>query len=218
MASGGSVKIWFPRSVLAFRAPLHSAETLLDRNVDRLILATARLDDELPRLLRKRGVAHVLALRTAGESPSAHGDDEVGGYLAVRHLVDLGHRDLAVVTGPSFTSSGLARLAGARKAMDEACLSTREDWLIASPRAMASKTDTRQGNICWPKMPKNVPRPYLPPMTTSPWASWHLPTAPASRLEKTWPWSDTTTLPARPGPHPALLRPRPAGPDCRHRR
>jgi DNA-binding LacI/PurR family transcriptional regulator len=100
MASGGSVKIWFPRSVLAFRAPLHLAETLLDRNVDGLILATARLDDELPRLLRKRGVAHVLVLRTDGESPSALGDDEVGGYLAVRHLVDLGHRDIAVVTGP----------------------------------------------------------------------------------------------------------------------
>ena len=32
-----------------------AAETLLDRNVDGLILATARLDDELPRHLRERG-------------------------------------------------------------------------------------------------------------------------------------------------------------------
>lgn len=76
-----------------------AAETLLDRNIDGLILATARLDDELPRLLRQRKVPHALVLRTDGVSPSALGDDEVGGYLAVRHLLDLGHRDIAVVTG-----------------------------------------------------------------------------------------------------------------------
>ena len=107
-----------------------AAETLLDRNVDGLILATARLDDELPRLLRQRNVAHALVLRTDGVSPSALGDDEVGGYLAVRHLIDLGHRDIAVVTGPSYTSTGIARLAGARKAMDEAGINPPESWLV----------------------------------------------------------------------------------------
>jgi LacI family transcriptional regulator len=109
-----------------------AAETLLDRNVDGLILATARLDDELPRLLRERRVAHALVLRTDGVSPSALGDDEVGGYLAMRHLIDLGHRDIAVVTGPAFTSTGTARLTGARKALDEAGIPARDEWLIAA--------------------------------------------------------------------------------------
>ena len=109
-----------------------AAETLLDRNVDGLILATARLDDELPRLLRQRNVAHALVLRTDGVSPSALGDDELGGYLAVRHLIDLGHRAIAVVTGPSFTSTGIARLAGAKKAMDEAGIVPPEGWLVAA--------------------------------------------------------------------------------------
>jgi LacI family transcriptional regulator len=108
-----------------------AAETLLDRNVDGLILATARLDDELPRLLRERRVAHALVLRTDGVSPSALGDDEVGGYLAVRHLIDLGHRDIAVVTGPSFTSTANARLDGARRAMHEAGIELPDNWSIA---------------------------------------------------------------------------------------
>jgi LacI family transcriptional regulator len=108
-----------------------AAETLLDRNVDGLILATARLDDELPRLLRERRVVHALVLRTDGVSPSALGDDELGGYLAVRHLLDLGHRDIAVVTGPDFTSTANARLAGARKAMEEAGNGMPENWAIA---------------------------------------------------------------------------------------
>lgn len=109
-----------------------AAETLLDRNVDGLILATARLDDELPKLLRQRGVAHALVLRTDGVSPSALGDDEVGGYLAVRHLLDLGHRDIAVVTGPEFTSTGTARLQGARNALNEAGVQPRQEWLVAA--------------------------------------------------------------------------------------
>jgi LacI family transcriptional regulator len=109
-----------------------ATETLLDRNVDGLIVATARLDDELPRRLRQRGVAHALVLRTDGVSPSAVGDDEVGGYLAVRHLIDLGHRDIAVVTGPSFTSSAVGRLEGARRALDEAGITPHEKWLLAA--------------------------------------------------------------------------------------
>jgi LacI family transcriptional regulator len=109
-----------------------AAETLLDRNVDGLILATARLDDDLPRLLRQRGVAHALVLRTDGVSPSAVGDDDVGGYLAVRHLIDLGHREIAVVTGPSFTSSAVGRLAGARRALEEAGIQPPKEWLLAA--------------------------------------------------------------------------------------
>lgn len=109
-----------------------AAETLLDRSVDGLIMATARLDDDLPRHLRERNIAHALVLRTDGVSPSSLGDDEVGGYLAVRHLIDLGHRDVAVLTGPSFTSSGVARLAGARRALEQAGITPRESWLMAA--------------------------------------------------------------------------------------
>jgi len=109
-----------------------AAETLLDRSVDGLILATSRIEDELPKYLREASVAHALVLRTDGLSPSALGDDEVGGYLAVRHLLDLGHTDIAVVTGPSFTSTGTARLAGARRALSEAGVSACEQWMLTA--------------------------------------------------------------------------------------
>lgn len=106
-----------------------ATETLLDRNVDGLVLATARLDDELPASLRDRNIPHVLALRTDRVSPSSLGDDETGGYLAARHLIDLGHRDIAVITGPWFTSSARDRLAGARRAFAEADLELNEDFV-----------------------------------------------------------------------------------------
>lgn len=122
-----------------------AAETLLDRNVDGLILATARLDDNLPRHLREHHVAHALVLRTDGVSPSALGDDEVGGYLAVRHLIDLGHRDIAVLTGPSFTSTGIARLAGARRALAEAGLEVPAAWLVAAGYGIENGFSAGQG-------------------------------------------------------------------------
>jgi LacI family transcriptional regulator len=114
------------------QAEQQATETLLDRNVDGVILATARLDDQLPASLRDRGVPHSLVLRTDGASPAALGDDEAGGYFAVRHLIDLGHREIAVVTGPWFTSSARSRLAGARRAFDEAGLVLPERRVVST--------------------------------------------------------------------------------------
>lgn len=110
----------------------HSAEELLARRVDGLVLAAARLGDELPQTLRRRGVPHVLALRTEGSSPASVGDDELGGYLATRHLIDLGHRKIAALPGPEFTSTANGRLAGYHRAMDEASLPVSPGWVHRS--------------------------------------------------------------------------------------
>ncbi|MGP4984945.1 LacI family DNA-binding transcriptional regulator, partial [Corynebacterium casei] len=107
-------------------------ESLLDRNVDGLILATARLDDELPERLRRKNLPHVLALRSDGKSPTVSGDDNLGGYLAARHLIDLGHTDIAIVTGPSFTSSAHGRVEGAQSAFEEAGIDLPKENIIFS--------------------------------------------------------------------------------------
>lgn len=100
----------------------NATESLLSRRVDGLVLAAARLDDALPTHLRNQHVPHVLALRTDGHSPAAVCDDELGGYLATRHLIDLGHERVAVLPGPDFTSTAARRLAGFRQAVSEAGL------------------------------------------------------------------------------------------------
>ncbi|REE73090.1 LacI family transcriptional regulator [Rhodococcus wratislaviensis] len=107
-----------------------AARTLLARNVDGLIIASSLREDPLPRELREQGVPHALVLRTDGISPSSIGDDEAGGYLATRHLIDLGHTDIAVLSGPLFTSTATGRLAGARRALQEAGIAVNPDRLI----------------------------------------------------------------------------------------
>ncbi len=105
-----------------------AAEALLRRKVDSLILTTARTDIDTTRSLRDRGIPHVLALRTDGSTASAVGDDVLGGYVATRHLIDLGHRDIALVGGPAFASSASGRLKGFLDAMRESGLPVRERW------------------------------------------------------------------------------------------
>ncbi|MEQ9918783.1 LacI family DNA-binding transcriptional regulator [Pectobacterium aroidearum] len=109
-----------------------AAESLLDRRVDGLILATSRLDDHLPAELRQQHVPHALALRTDGVSRSAIGDDEQGGYLATRHLIDLGHRDIGMLAGPSFSSGATYRREGFQRAMREAGLTPNPAWIRES--------------------------------------------------------------------------------------
>lgn len=107
-----------------------AAETLLNRGVDGLVLATSRLDDDFPSELQQRGVNFVLALRTDGKSASAIGDDRLGGYLATRHLIDLGHRRIGLIGGPSYASSARGRLSGYRDALSEAGIDF-DDQLVA---------------------------------------------------------------------------------------
>jgi DNA-binding LacI/PurR family transcriptional regulator len=47
-------------------------------------------------------------------------DNEKGGYLAARHLAQLGHRQYGVVTGPLYLNTAHARLEGFRRGLKEA--------------------------------------------------------------------------------------------------
>jgi LacI family transcriptional regulator len=77
---------------------------------------TERLD-----LLRERGIPTVLVDRLADEEnySSVSVDDDAGGYLAARHLLDTGRRRLAFVGGPTSIRQVADRLQGARRAVKE---------------------------------------------------------------------------------------------------
>jgi LacI family transcriptional regulator len=86
-------------------------ESLLRRKVDGLLVATARRDDPLLEDLHARGVALVLLNRdTDGlDVPSVTSADGEGIRMLVAHLSSLGHQRVALVGGPSSTSTGWRR-------------------------------------------------------------------------------------------------------------
>ncbi|RZJ46007.1 MAG: LacI family transcriptional regulator, partial [Brevundimonas sp.] len=89
-----------------------AVDRLLARGVDGLVLATTRIGDGFARHLADRGVPFVLALRTDGVHPSSVGDDRLGGFLATRHLIDLGHRRIGLISGPLDASNAVGRVEG----------------------------------------------------------------------------------------------------------
>lgn len=57
-------------------------------------------------------------------------DDQEGGYQATRHLLQLGHREVAVLTGHLHHQAGRERLWGYQRALEEAGLPFREEMLL----------------------------------------------------------------------------------------
>lgn len=108
-------------------------DLLRSRQVEGLIVATARLKHPLLEGLHEQGVKMVLVnRRTQGlELPSITPDDAAGIELAVKHLAVLGHRRILHIGGPHATSTGVAR-SRAFKAM------VRELGLEEDPALVAS--------------------------------------------------------------------------------
>jgi len=99
--------------------------SLRARRVDGLIVATARR--EHPMLAQLNQVLPIVLVNRVTESvalPSVTTDEQHGVRLAVDHLVGLGHRSIAHLAGPSWSSTGHERAQGFQKAMRAHGLST----------------------------------------------------------------------------------------------
>lgn len=126
------------------RADRTAAQTLLQRGVDGLVMSTARIGDDFPAELAARGIPCVLALRTDGRSLSSVADDRLGGYLATRHLLDLGHQRIGLIAGPSYASSSSGRTKGYQQAMAEAGIELNPGWMVESTFGIDSGADAAE--------------------------------------------------------------------------
>jgi LacI family transcriptional regulator len=120
ISAAGAARGLFAVVATTHDEPAHerlAVASLLRRRVDGLVLTTARADAAAD---PTGAVPQVLALRSDGVRPAALGDDHLGAHLAVRHLVDLGHRRIGLVGGPAYASSARGRQAGYAAALADA--------------------------------------------------------------------------------------------------
>ena len=82
--------------------------------------------------LRSRGIPFVIvdpAGDPAADVPSVGSANWSGGLMATRHLIELGHRRIAAITGPADMMCSLARVDGYRSAMNAAGLPIDPSWI-----------------------------------------------------------------------------------------
>lgn len=82
--------------------------------------------------LRSRGIPFVIVDPAGDPSPdvpSVGSANWAGGLMATRHLIELGHRRVAAITGPEDMMCSLARVDGYRSAMNAAGLPIDPAWI-----------------------------------------------------------------------------------------
>lgn len=113
-----------------------AAEDLLNRGVDGLIICSSLRNSPIAAELTKKGVPLVLALRSveraAGQPPVdfVGVDNRLGGFRATAHLLRMGHRRIALLSGPQETSTGFDRQQGAAEAFKAHGLEMDPDLIL----------------------------------------------------------------------------------------
>lgn len=95
-------------------------EDMRARGTDGLIISCALVQDPPLAQLQEDGFPLISVLRRVYDCPEMDYvivDNLRGGYLAVEHLVRMGHERIAVIMGPQDTSTGQERLQGGLSAM-----------------------------------------------------------------------------------------------------
>ncbi|MCU1525437.1 MAG: LacI family transcriptional regulator [Microbacteriaceae bacterium] len=98
-----------------------------------VILVFSDLSADHKHQLRVRNIPFVIvdpAGDPAPDVPSIGSANWSGGYLATRHLIDLGHRRIATITGPDDMMCSTARLSGYRAALEAAGIKSRDDYIV----------------------------------------------------------------------------------------
>jgi LacI family xylobiose transport system transcriptional regulator len=97
-----------------------------------VILVAAELSSNDQLRLRARAIPAVMVDpfgSQISDAPSIGSADWNGGFLATQHLVNLGHRRIAIITGPDGMMASTARMSGYRAALDAASVPIVSDYV-----------------------------------------------------------------------------------------
>jgi len=103
---------------------------LIRRRVDGILLASTQASLAESRLAMRRAPIVCFDRHPGGfEGPAVVVDNVLASYEATRHLIELGHQHIAIIAGPGTTLTGSGRLEGFCKALQEAHLPLREEYM-----------------------------------------------------------------------------------------
>ena len=104
---------------------------LISKHIDGVIfISSDNTDDEINKFL-KNSIPVVIADRIGKNShvDSIIVDNEKGGYEATKYLINIGFRKIGCISGPSFISSSSQRVLGYKRALKEANIEIRDEFI-----------------------------------------------------------------------------------------
>ncbi len=106
-------------------------EVVISQQVDGVVIAPADSDAANLAPLRERGIPTVVLDRRVDgwDVDTVRGDSVGGAHMLTRHLIELGHRRIAMLTGPANTSTSQERLAGYEAALKRASIEADRDLI-----------------------------------------------------------------------------------------
>ncbi len=107
------------------------AQVLLKKQVDGFLLVPAHSSAHSIQMIQKHNIPLVILDRWVANASAdmVRCDSEGGSYQLTRLLLSLGHREIAIISGPKDVSTAIDRVTGYRKALDEAGLPIHEAYV-----------------------------------------------------------------------------------------
>ncbi|MGG4395696.1 LacI family DNA-binding transcriptional regulator [Paenibacillus thiaminolyticus] len=94
-----------------------------------IVISTTLSKEELSALGQKHSIVQCLEFTDASYTCSVSIDDEQAAFDAVSHLVELGHRRIAMIGGSTINLSTRLREQGYRRALEQFGIPFREEWV-----------------------------------------------------------------------------------------
>ena len=116
---------------------MNAVETALSRQVDGILLFPSKNAKAAIQRMRETNTPYVLMSRSLGDDQDdcVMCDEDEGGYLATRHLIEAGRKHLAFLCGGEIVYSTEHRLQGFLKACDEFNIPQEHRHVLINPPA-----------------------------------------------------------------------------------
>ncbi len=111
----------------------HSLEVLLQKRIDGLLLMCTEARSASAEVFERHPAVPIVVMDWGPLNTKAdriQDNSALGGYLATRHLIEHGHQKIGLITGPLDKLPAQSRLDGYRRALAEADLLFREDYVV----------------------------------------------------------------------------------------
>lgn len=137
----------------------HSLEVLLQKRIDGLLLMCTESRSASAEVFERHPAVPVVVMDwgpLTSRADRIQDNSALGGYLATRHLIEQGHRRIGLISGPVDKLPAQSRQEGYRRALAEARIPYRQEYVVTGDFEFAGGITGMQQLLALPEPPTAV--------------------------------------------------------------